>query len=117
MNFLTHFSSTFLSLSHSCPLLTTSLHPFSLLLGRDEWAALRQELLKEPSNGASLEDIDSALIVVCLEEDDFTRDQGVDFSHMMLHGNGINRSACISDGRPKGTVPTCSLSAYLCFRR
>ena len=69
--------------------------PTPWLLGRDEWAALRQELLKEPSNGVSLEDIDSALVVVCLEEDDFTRDQAAEFSHMMLHGNGMNRYMCV----------------------
>ena len=101
MNFLTPFSRAFICFSsvyylhsHSfyLPLLTL---PAPWLLGRDEWAALRQELLKEPSNGVSLEDIDSALVVVCLEEDDFTRDQAAEFSHMMLHGNGMNRYACV----------------------
>ena len=116
MNFSHSFLLPFL-LPLYCSSFTTPLHPFPLLLGRDEWAALRQELLKEPSNSASLEDIDSALIVVCLEEDDFTRDQAADFSHMMLHGNGINRSACVSDGRLKRTAQTCSLSDCLCFRR
>ena len=52
----------------------------------------------------SLEDIDSALIVVCLEEDDLGRDQAAEFSHMMLHGNGINRSTCSSDGLLKRTA-------------
>ena len=39
----------------------------------------------------SLEDIDSALMIVCLEEEDLSREQAAEFSHMMLHGNGKNR--------------------------
>ena len=51
---------------------------------RDTWAKARQQLLAEPSNAATIADIDDALFVVCL--DDKAGKNLTEMSDQMLHG-------------------------------
>ena len=79
--FLFFFSIFFFMQSNPIGALTT--------LDRDTWADVRAELVGNSVNAASLEQVDSALFAVCLE------DQAPatlhDVSRCMLHGNGRNR--------------------------
>ncbi|OQR89993.1 choline/Carnitine O-acyltransferase [Thraustotheca clavata] len=56
---------------------------------RDSWATNRAQLIAEdPINKASIEAIDSALIVLVLDEKSYS---GSELTAMTLHGNGSNR--------------------------
>lgn len=56
---------------------------------RDAWADARHELVSNSLNAASLEQVDSALFALCLEDEAPTTMH--DVSRCMLHGNGRNR--------------------------
>ena len=64
-------------------------HPIGYLTGlnRDEWAGLRQEVGVQ--NGDQLAAIDSALLVLCLDDGEPTAADTL--SHTMLHNYGANR--------------------------
>lgn len=64
-------------------------HPLGYLtaLNRDKWAGLRREV--ELHNGEELSAIDSALLVLCL--DDYEPTTADTMSHCMLHNYGANR--------------------------
>ncbi|XP_069794567.1 carnitine O-palmitoyltransferase 2, mitochondrial isoform X2 [Narcine bancroftii] len=55
---------------------------------RDTWSSLRQRLL-ECGNAEVLNKIDAALFCICL--DDVVKNDHIQLSHNMLHGNGLNR--------------------------
>ena len=65
---------------------------FFLLVCRDRWAGLREEMVKDPVNRQSLHEVDSALFLVCLESEEPSTREG--FSHQMLHGDCPNRYTC-----------------------
>ncbi|KAI9199507.1 acyltransferase ChoActase/COT/CPT [Polychytrium aggregatum] len=56
---------------------------------RDTWSKIRDELLKSPSNRAALEKIESASLVVCL--DDTSPITRAEASRACWHGDGQNR--------------------------
>ena len=57
---------------------------------RDTWAQIRDELIAD-GNEAALKHIDSALFVVCLDDEAFGEDKPSDLVRNLLHGNGSNR--------------------------
>ena len=64
-------------------------HPVSILTAtdRETWAHARNELLRDPQNATTLEKIESALFVVCLDhESNVTGIEGLNF-----HNYGLNR--------------------------
>ena len=67
-------------------------HPVGYLtaVDRDNWAGLREELISDQTNRASLQAIDSAMFVLCL--DDSEPETPEELSHIMLHNHGHNRS-------------------------
>lgn len=66
-------------------------HPLGYLtaINRDQWAELHQELVSNEENKAALEQIDSALFVLCL--DDQRPQTPEEASHQLLHNYGANR--------------------------
>jgi len=57
---------------------------------RTTWANIRALLEKNPTNKTSLQTIDKALFVVCL--DDWESNSQEFIHHQFLHGNGVNRN-------------------------
>ena len=70
---------------------THAQHPLAVLTSedRDPWTAARQELEKVISNTEPLKMIDSALFVLCLDQDEPETPEEV--TKAFLHGNGSNR--------------------------
>lgn len=68
-----------------------SSHPLGYVTGvnRDAWAKFREELVSSEMNKKSIQCIDSALCMVCL--DDHEPVTAVELSHTMLHNYGANR--------------------------
>ena len=66
-------------------------YPVSYLTGinRDTWADVRNELIADPRNARTLEKVESALFVVCL--DDRESETTLDAMHTFLHNYGANR--------------------------
>lgn len=66
-------------------------YPLSYLtsLERDKWASARSQLVADPGNASALGRIDSALFVMCLDDDETTVQEQV--SHSLLHNWGANR--------------------------
>ena len=66
-------------------------HPLSYLttMERDTWAGLREELVANEENRNALEKIDSALFVLCLDDNQPTTAE--DATHTLLHNYGANR--------------------------
>ena len=56
---------------------------------RDTWASLRQAMELDQTNHESLKVIDSAVFILCL--DDNNPESAVDATQVFLHGDGINR--------------------------
>ena len=70
---------------------THTQYPVAVLTSddRDPWTSARQELETVRSNTEPLKMIDSALFVVCLDEDEPEKPEEV--TKVFLHGNGNNR--------------------------
>jgi carnitine O-acetyltransferase len=66
-------------------------YPVSYLtsLERDKWALARSQLVTDPGNANTLDKIDSALLVMCLDDNETTVQEQV--SHSLLHNWGANR--------------------------
>lgn len=66
-------------------------YPLSYLtsLERDKWASARSQLVGDPGNASALDKIDSALFVMCLDDNESTVQEQV--SHSLLHNWGANR--------------------------
>ncbi|RWS00883.1 hypothetical protein B4U79_11788 [Dinothrombium tinctorium] len=57
---------------------------------RDQWAKVRERLIENMQNGESLRLLDSALMVICLDDVEFDTDM-MKHAHNYLHGNnGLN---------------------------
>lgn len=70
---------------------TPSSHSIGYLTGidRDMWAKCREELVSSKINKTSVDCIDSALCILCLDDHEPTN--AAELSHTMLHNHGINR--------------------------
>ena len=56
---------------------------------RDKWAAARQSLVAHPENAENLEMVDSAVLMLCLE--DSSPNTVVDLSTLFLHGKAHSK--------------------------
>uniref|UniRef100_A0A8C5BI12 Choline O-acetyltransferase n=1 Tax=Gadus morhua TaxID=8049 RepID=A0A8C5BI12_GADMO len=67
-----------------------SLPPFGLFTsdGRKEWAQARDELIKDPTNRASLALMESCVCVVCLDEPTKLEPSDTNRALLLLHGGG-----------------------------
>lgn len=66
-------------------------HPIATLTSedRDNWTSSRKELQSIAANAEPLKIIDSALFVVCLDQEE--ADKPDDLTKIFLHGSGSNR--------------------------
>ena len=71
--------------------LPAPLHAVSYLTGidRDTWADVRRELIADSQNAHALEKVESALFIVCLDNNE--PQTVLDSTHAFLHNHGANR--------------------------
>ena len=81
----------FAALNQICDTVPSESPPIGILttMQRDEWASVRARMDNNFINSVALADIDSALFVVCLEDEMHEGHTAV--CRNFLHGNGRNR--------------------------